>query len=85
MIVLCLGYSILDRMLVFINVCSVSGAMALPFSSFPNINMMLMLDDFQKPYLTVMDYVKTGTPMTIISVVMVVTLGYGLIALIVGV
>lgn len=59
--------------------------MALPFSSFPNINMMLMLDDFQKPYLSTMDYVKTGTPMTIISVIMVVSIGYGLIALIVGV
>ena len=64
---------------------TVSGAMALPFSSFPNINSMLMVDDFQKPYLTIKDFLKTGTPMTIISVVMVVTIGYVLIAMIVGV
>jgi hypothetical protein len=32
---------------------SVSAAMALPFSSFPNVNSLLIVDDFQKPYLKV--------------------------------
>lgn len=33
--------------------CIVSAAMGLPFSSFPNVNSLLIVDDFQKPYLNV--------------------------------
>jgi len=47
---------------------AVSAAMALPFSSFPNVNSLLIHDDFRVPYLQVGDFVKTGLPLSIISV-----------------
>eukprot|EP01041_Mallomonas_annulata_P008599 gene8599-17737_t len=37
---------------------AVSAAMALPFSSFPNVNSLLIVDDFQRPYLNVQDFIK---------------------------
>ena len=55
--------------------------MALPFSSFPNVNSVLIVDDFQKPYLGVADFVRTGLP--VICVFLIATLGYGLIKLII--
>ncbi len=57
--------------------------MALPFSSFPNVNSLLIVDDFQRPYLNVQDFLKTGVLMSIISVVLIATLGYGLIDIII--
>ena len=62
---------------------AVSAAMALPFSSFPNVNSLLMLDDFQKPYLKVSDFIKTGLPMSLITILLIATLGYSLINIIV--
>ena len=53
--------------------------MALPFSSFPNVNSVLIVDDFQRPYLSVGDFVKTGLPLSVLSVVLVATFGYVLI------
>jgi len=32
---------------------AISAAMALPFSSFPNVNSLLIVDDFRRPYLSV--------------------------------
>ena len=58
---------------------AVSAAMALPFSSFPNVNSLLMLDDFQKPYLKVSDFIKTGLPMSLITIFLIATIGYSLI------
>ena len=58
---------------------SVSAAMALPFSSFPNVNSLLILDDFQRPYLKVQDFVRTGLPMSLLSIFLIATLGFGLI------
>lgn len=57
--------------------------MALPFSSFPNVNSVLIVDDFQKPYLGVTDFVRTGLPLSVICVFLIATLGYGLIKLII--
>lgn len=53
--------------------------MALPFSSFPNVNSVLIVDDFQRPYLSVGDFVKTGLPLSVVSVFLIATMGYGLI------
>ncbi len=58
---------------------AVSAGMALPFSSFPNVNSMLIVDDFQKPYLSNKDFLISGTIMSIISVLLVATFGYYLI------
>ena len=55
--------------------------MALPFSSFPNVNSLLIVDDFRKAYLCTSDFLYTGVPMTIISIVLIATVGYGLIDL----
>lgn len=56
--------------LAFCRLCilTVSAAMALPFSSFPNVNSLLIVDDFQRPYLAVQDFIITGVPMSIASV-----------------
>jgi phosphate transporter len=58
---------------------AVSAAMALPFSSFPNVNSLLILDDFQRPYLKVPDFVKTGLPMSLITIFLIATVGFSLI------
>eukprot|EP00667_Euglena_gracilis_P004557 EG_transcript_4581 len=57
---------------------AISGAMLLPFSSFPNINSLMVVDDFKKPYLVVADFLKGGLPCTIVVTLLIVTLGYGL-------
>ena len=60
----------------------VSAAMALPFSSFPNVNSLLMIDDFQRPYLNVRDFLITGIPMSILSIFLIATVAFGLISVI---
>lgn len=58
---------------------AVSSGCALPFSSFPNVTSLLVTDDFNRKYLVVRDFVASGLPMSVVSVAMVCTLGYGLI------
>lgn len=62
---------------------AVSAAMALPFSSFPNVNSLLILDDFQRPYLKVQDFVRTGLPMSLLTILLIATVGFGLINIII--
>ena len=50
---------------------SVSAAMALPFSSFPNVNSLLITDDFRNTYLTVYDFIRTGLPLSVVCVLAV--------------
>ena len=57
---------------------AISGAMALPFSSFPNVNALMVLDDFQRPYLAVPDFVQAGLPCSIVVMLLIMTLGYSL-------
>lgn len=52
---------------------AVSGAMALPFSSFPNVNSLLIVDDFQQPYLNVSDFLKTGLLITLVVTLLIAT------------
>lgn len=61
---------------------AVSAAMALPFSSFPNVNSLLIVDDFQQPYLSVADFLKTGLLLTVVVVLLIATLGFLLIRLV---
>ena len=58
--------------------------MGLPFSSFPNVNSLLIVDDFQRPYLNVQDYLKSGMLMSVIAIFLIATLGYALIELIIA-
>jgi phosphate transporter len=58
--------------------------MALPFSSFPNINSLLVLDDHGQQYLTVQDFLRVGIFFSLITVILIVTLGYGLIIGVLG-
>jgi len=54
--------------------------MALPFSSFPNTNSILLSDDFRRHYLGVKDFLVTGVPMSIISILLIATLGFWMIS-----
>lgn len=56
--------------------------MGLPFSSFPNVNSLLLVDDFQRPYLSVGDFLFSGMVLTLISVILIATIGYCLIELV---
>lgn len=64
--------------------CVSCAAMALPFSSFPNINSLLVLDDHGQPYLTVQDFLRVGVTFSLITSVLIVTLGYMLIIGVLG-
>lgn len=57
----------------------VSAAMALPFSSFPNVNSLLIVDDFQQPFLSVQDFLKTGLVVSLVTLLLIATLGFLLI------
>ena len=61
---------------------AISAAMALPFSSFPNVNSLLIVDDFRRPYLSVNDFVKMGLPMSITAILLIATIGSWLIAMV---
>ena len=61
---------------------AISAAMALPFSSFPNVNAVMLQDDLKEPFLRVHDFLRVGAPMTIITLCLIATLGMGLINLV---
>lgn len=58
--------------------------MALPFSSFPNINSLLVLDDHGQPYLHVNDFLRVGVIFSLVTSALIVTLGYALIIGVLG-
>ncbi len=63
-------------------ICStfaISAAMALPFSSFPNINSFLVVDDFRRPYLSVTDFIQSGLPISIFTLLLISTFAFALI------
>ncbi|CAM9858901.1 unnamed protein product [Phaeothamnion confervicola] len=62
---------------------AVSAGCALPFSSFPNVTSLFVTDDFNRPYLGVKDFLKSGLPMSVATVLLIVTLGYLLVEAIV--
>ena len=52
--------------------------MALPVSSFPNLNSLMAEDDLGDSYLSSAHFLATGVPATALAGVLVATLGYGL-------
>jgi phosphate transporter len=61
----------------------ISAACGLPFSSTPNMVISTMaVDDFQRPYLTAGDVLLTGVPLSIVSTLVIGTLGYVLVEMI---
>ncbi|KAK8135151.1 SPX domain-containing protein [Apiospora sp. TS-2023a] len=54
-----------------------SGAMALPTTSFPNITAIMKEDATGQRYLTVNHFISRGIPASIMTLCVVVTLGYG--------
>jgi phosphate transporter len=59
-----------------------SGAMGLPVTSFPNAQCYSLKDKRGTPYLTAMDYVKTGFPVGILEVILMMTVAYWLLYLV---
>eukprot|EP00457_Paulinella_chromatophora_P003041 gb/GEZN01003046.1/.p1 GENE.gb/GEZN01003046.1/~~gb/GEZN01003046.1/.p1 ORF type:complete len:721 (+),score=71.83 gb/GEZN01003046.1/:87-2249(+) len=56
-----------------------SGTMSLPMSSFPNVNSLLVVDDYGKPYIHPMDYLQHGSVIAVTILVLLSTVGYALI------
>lgn len=63
---------------------AISGAMALPFSSFPNVNSLLVVDELHRPYLSTRDFLFSGIPFTMMMGVLILTVGWMLIDLFIG-
>eukprot|EP01135_Chromosphaera_perkinsii_P002521 Nk52_evm37s224 gene=Nk52_evmTU37s224 len=63
---------------ILVSGCAVmcSAAMALPMSSFPNINSLFIEDDFERTYLSVSDYIQHGTTFTIILYLLNISWGF---------
>jgi len=59
-----------------------SGTMSLPMSSFPNINSLLVDDDFNRHFLRPIDFLKHGTPVSCMLLALTSTLGYALMLLV---
>ena len=51
---------------------AISAAMAFPFSSFPNIYSLLVVDDFGRPFLDTSTFLRVGTPASLFCVMLVV-------------
>ncbi|KAK3844885.1 MAG: SPX domain-containing protein [Linnemannia gamsii] len=55
-----------------------SAAMGLPISGFPNMSAISQEDELGSPYLSTLDFLKSGVPMSIVATGLVVTMGYGI-------
>ena len=53
-----------------------SSAMALPVSSFPNVNSLLAEDELGVPYLRAEHFVRVGLPASLLLGLLVATVGY---------
>merc|ERR1712203_512145 len=69
---------------VLLGALACSAACALPMTSFPNVNSLLAEDDHGKPWLAVKHYLVAGTPMTLLTAGLLVTLGYWLATVALG-
>jgi len=56
-----------------------SGAMSLPMSSFPNVNSLLVEDDYKTPYLHAQDFILHGTAISIMVFLLLNSVAYLLI------
>lgn len=55
-----------------------SAGMGLPVSGYPNMSAIMMEDQKGKPYLSTKDFVIVGVPTSIVTTVLIFTLGYGI-------
>ena len=69
------------RGVVFSCALAVSSAMALPMSSFPNVNSLLAEDDYGVPFLSAREFVSAGAPATALVGTIVAALAYPLATL----
>ncbi|CAI2167488.1 1871_t:CDS:2 [Funneliformis geosporum] len=69
------------NLLVMGSVLMCSSAMGLPISGFPNMNAIMMEDEMGVRYLTTIDFIKIGVPASILALITIVTVGYGLMSL----
>ncbi|KAH3745894.1 plasma membrane phosphate transporter Pho87 [Pelomyxa schiedti] len=66
------------KALVMCGVCICCGSMPLPISSFPNLNSISLQDEHGDPYLTTLDFIKVGVPLTLVAFVCSISINYGL-------
>lgn len=71
-----------SRLLIMIAALLCSGAMGLPTSGFPNVTAISMIDEVGDRYLTVGTFITRGVPSSLISYIVIVTMGYGLMKLV---
>ncbi|CAG8433097.1 7768_t:CDS:2, partial [Ambispora gerdemannii] len=64
------------NLLVMSSALMCSAAMGLPVSGFPNINAIMMEDEMGVRYLNTKDFLRTGIPASILTMFLVVTIGY---------
>jgi len=55
-----------------------SGTMSLPMSSFPNVNSLLVDDDFNRPFLHPKDFLIHGSVISVLVLLLLCSAGYGL-------
>jgi len=65
--------------IVFCCALTCSAAMALPMSSFPNVNSLLAEDDYGRPYLIPSDFVRVGLPTSLLVSALCATVAFALI------
>ncbi|KAK9712084.1 low-affinity phosphate transporter [Basidiobolus ranarum] len=83
-IVASVGNSLPDprpRLLVMGAALMCSGAMGLPVSGFPNMNAIMLENETGVRYLNTKDFLKNGVPGSCLVMLIVITLGYGLMLL----
>ncbi|KAL2753751.1 hypothetical protein ACRALDRAFT_1010593, partial [Sodiomyces alcalophilus JCM 7366] len=66
------------NVLVMAGVLMCSAAMGLPTSGFPNMTAIMKEDPTGRRYLRVKDFISTGVPSSIITLIVSVTIGYGI-------
>ncbi|KAJ3014601.1 low-affinity phosphate transporter [Thoreauomyces humboldtii] len=66
------------NLLVMIITLMASGAMGLPISGFPNLMAYSLEDVSGKPFLRTGDFVRTGVPCSIVALLVILSLGFGL-------
>lgn len=52
--------------------------LGLPVSGYPNMSAIMMEDPTGKPYLRTNDFLKTGVPASILSTIVIIFVGYGI-------
>ncbi|ODQ65329.1 SPX-domain-containing protein [Nadsonia fulvescens var. elongata DSM 6958] len=74
-----IGMSLPDghpRILVMASALLCSAAMGLPTSGFPNVTAICMTDEVGRPYVTVIDFIKSGVPSSILCYGIIMSVGY---------